>query len=112
MNRIVVGLIFLLSVPVALAQTASVPPAPVTGTAAIQSQSATCKVPKNGGTCTFSFPPYLAPVTGTTAAATGSVSLSGLTGKFICTLAPDSTVIANPDGTKTITGVVCTVVTK
>jgi len=105
-------LLLLLFCPPWFAQTASVPPAPVTGTAAIQSQSAACKIPRNGGTCSFTFPAYQAPVTGTTAAATGSVSLSGLTGKFTCALAPDSTVIANPDGTKTITGVVCTVVTK
>lgn len=93
-------------------QTASVPPAPVTGTAAIQSQSATCKVPKNGGTCTFSFPPYNATVTGVTAQTQAPVSLSGLTGTFTCTVGAASTTITNPDGTKTITGVVCTVVTK
>ena len=102
----------LLLVTPCLAQTASVPPAPVTGTAAIQSQSAACKIPKNGGTCSFTFPAYKAPVTGTTAQTQAPVSLSGLTGTFTCTVGAASTTTTNPDGTKTITGVVCTVVTK
>lgn len=110
-SRIIHALMLLLCPPL-MAQTAQVPPAPVTGTAQIQGQSASCKIPRNGGTCTFTFPAYNAQVTGTTAQTKAPVSLSGLTGTFTCTLAPDSTVITNPDGTKTITGVVCSVVTK
>lgn len=67
-----------------LAQTAQVPPAPVTGTAQIQGQSATCKIPKNGGICQFTLLPYAAPVTGTTAQVTAPVSLAGYAGTFKC----------------------------
>lgn len=35
-----------------------------------------------------------------------------ITASFTCTIPPSSTVIANPDGSKTITGVVCTLVTR
>jgi len=105
-------LLLLLFCPPLFAQTASVPPAPVTGTAAIQSQSASCKIPKNGGTCSFTFPAYQAPVTGTTAQTQAPVSLSGLTGTFTFALGPNSTVTHNPDGSTTITGATVTVLTK
>ena len=69
-----------------LAQTAAVAPTAVTGTAQIQGQSASCTIPRNGGRCVFNFAPYAAVVSGSTAPATGTVSLKGASGSFTCTV--------------------------
>jgi hypothetical protein len=103
----IAGIALLFPWDTTIAQTASVPPAKVTGTAQIQSMSASCKVPKNGGTCSFSFPAYQAPITGTTVAVNAPVSLSGLKATFSCDFSKGVTTV-NPDGTTSITGVVCT----
>jgi len=106
--RILLLLLFPLA---AMAQVAQVPPAAVTGTAAIQSQSASCRVPKNGGTCSFNFPSYQAPVTGTTATVTAPVSLKGTNGTITLDFSK-STATKNSDGTTSISGVIVTMVTK
>jgi len=80
--------LFLLS-PALMAQTASVPASKVSGTAHINAQSASCTVPKNGGTCKFSFPAYDAVVVGATAQITASVNLSGTNLNFTITLTPE-----------------------
>jgi hypothetical protein len=109
MNRILSRIIALLLWPMALgAQTATLPPTPVTGTAQIQAQSATCTIPKNGGKCTVAFPAYAAPVTANTKQVVIPVDLSGYSAGFTCSLASGGQFVINPDQSITITGLTCT----
>lgn len=92
--------------------TAAIPATPVTGTAVIPDRVVTFTVPRNGGSVSVTIKGGSVPVTATTNAVQAPLSLSGLTGTFTCNIPPSSTVITNPDGSHTVTGASCTVVTK
>lgn len=101
---------FLLLAPLASFAQQPVTTAPATGTTGTGAPTQNVVITVNGKKISFLLSPANIPsLQVNIPALTGTAALTGFTGTWSCRLGPNSQTIVNPDGTKSVTDVECTI---